>query len=316
MISPNQPRPLNILLAFDGSKHAFAAIDLLINLPLPTDSTITILGVLIPRESSNHSFLESSIDQAKAILDVKGFKIIPELIIGYPAEIVVQIAEARNPDLIVVGSKGLRATLGILLGGVAQQIVEYANQPVLVVRAPRKTLKRILLVIDESIYSQNALNYLAGGIPGVADKGCRRFPLPDDCDVRVMHVLPPIPSPERMIQAWPIGTEMIPPIPSLEQMETGWLKEEEENGQKLLDRAVNYLNQCPGITASGVLIRGDAAEKIIEYTEENAVDLIIAGSRGLSQIGSWFLGSVSRKLVHYAGCSVLIVKTPSQTSPA
>ena len=42
-------------------------------------------------------------------------------------------------------------------------------------------------------------------------------------------------------------------------------------------------------------------------TEKN-IDLVVVGSRGLSQVGGWLLGSVSRKLVHYAGCSVLIVK--------
>ena len=36
--------------------------------------------------------------------------------------------------------------------------------------------------------------------------------------------------------------------------------------------------------------------------------MVVCGSRGLSAVSGWLLGSVSRKLVHYAGCSVLIVK--------
>jgi nucleotide-binding universal stress UspA family protein len=63
-----------------------------------------------------------------------------------------------------------------------------------------------------------------------------------------------------------------------------------------------------GIQAKGVLLRGDAATEIIEYVNANQVDLIIAGSRGLSQMKRLLLGSLSRKLVHYAGCSVLLVK--------
>jgi nucleotide-binding universal stress UspA family protein len=42
--------------------------------------------------------------------------------------------------------------------------------------------------------------------------------------------------------------------------------------------------------------------------KQNQIDLIVAGSRGLSRVRSWLLGSVSRKLVHYSGCSVLIVR--------
>ena len=55
-------------------------------------------------------------------------------------------------------------------------------------------------------------------------------------------------------------------------------------------------------------MRGDAATEIIEYANQNQIDLIVAGSRGLSQMRRLLLGSLSRKLVHYAGCSVLIVK--------
>jgi nucleotide-binding universal stress UspA family protein len=34
----------------------------------------------------------------------------------------------------------------------------------------------------------------------------------------------------------------------------------------------------------------------------------VAGSRGLSNFKGLWVGSVSRKLVHYSNCSVLVVK--------
>jgi nucleotide-binding universal stress UspA family protein len=55
-------------------------------------------------------------------------------------------------------------------------------------------------------------------------------------------------------------------------------------------------------------LRGDAATEILNFAQNINADLIVAGSRGLSQIQGWLLGSVSRKLVHYARCSVLIAK--------
>jgi len=57
-----------------------------------------------------------------------------------------------------------------------------------------------------------------------------------------------------------------------------------------------------------VLKGGDAGTEIIEYVKKNKIDLIVAASRGLSRVRSWLLGSVSRKLVHYSGCSVLTVR--------
>ena len=99
------------------------------------------------------------------------------------------------------------------------------------------------------------------------------------------------------------------PVPSYETEEilTRQAEEEERNGELLLVDAVNDLSNY-GIEAKSVLLRGDAATEIIQYANENQVDLIVAGSRGLSQMRRLLLGSLSRKLVHYAGCSVLIVK--------
>ena len=67
-----------------------------------------------------------------------------------------------------------------------------------------------------------------------------------------------------------------------------------------------------GIESTPVLLRGDAATEILDYTDKENVDLIVAGSRGLSTFRGWLTGSVSRKLVHYSNCSVLIVKQPEK----
>ena len=308
MISLTTHRPLNILLAFDGSQHSLAAIDLLRDLQMTKQSFVTAVGVLIPRDSSNHAVMEAAMEQADLRLRQEGFSVNTEVILGNPAETIMQYAERIHPDLIVAGAKGLRHTLGILLGGVAQQIVEYAEQPVLVVRAPYRGIKRLLLVTDGSPSSQKAVEYLAGA----SDRGdqipCDRFPLPKNTEVYVMHVLPPSPSPELIAQSWPIGPDVLPPIPLDREAEAAWLAEEEKKGQELLDQTIDFLTNCSGMKATPILTRGDAATEIIQYVKDHEIDLILAGSRGLSEIRSWLLGSVSRKLVHYANCSILIVK--------
>ncbi|MBC8332106.1 MAG: universal stress protein, partial [Anaerolineae bacterium] len=104
-----------------------------------------------------------------------------------------------------------------------------------------------------------------------------------------------------------------PPIPT-ENFEIR-LKEQAQadlnRGEDLLKDAQRQLAQY-GIETTIAMERGDAATQIINYAKAQDIDLIVAGSRGLGQIQSWLLGSVSRKLVHYAGCSVLIVKTPPE----
>ena len=53
---------------------------------------------------------------------------------------------------------------------------------------------------------------------------------------------------------------------------------------------------------------GDPAEALIEVAEEQDADLIVVGSRGLTGIKRYLLGSVSSKVSEHAPCSVMIVR--------
>jgi nucleotide-binding universal stress UspA family protein len=274
--------PLNILLAVDGSAHARAAVQLLGGLPLPSSSQVTAVGVVTPRHTPGQEALSTALIETQMILGGTGVRVTTELLYGHPAQALTDFAEAHQPALIVVGAKGLRATLGILLGGVAQQVVEYGRQPVLVVRAPYQALRHVLLVTDGSAPSQHAVNYLA------------RFPLPAGAKTWVMHVLPPRPDPETL-------------VPEAREIMTRVVEYEQHEGQIMVEQATQKL-QTAQLQAEPILAHGDAATEIIEYAKEHSIDLVVSGSRGLSQVKGWYLGSVSRKLVHYAHCSVLIVK--------
>ena len=286
---------LKILMADDGSQHAQSAVELIRDLALLPKSRIMALRVFTPGQIDALPSLQSALDATKGRLLRTGSIIESELLLGSPAEKIIEIAEARKPDLIVLGAKGLRATLGILLGGVAQQVVEYSHCPTLVVRAPYLGLHRILIVVDGSPVSQQAVRYLV------------KFPLPAKVEVRVMHVLPPAQQPlgmEPHLDGW--RYQQI-----IDEADTVLMERQEKKGKALLDRTCKLLKQ-KGIEAAPVLSRGDAATEIIDYAKANKVDLIFAGSRGLSQFKGWWMGSVSRKLVHYSNCSILIVKGPGK----
>jgi nucleotide-binding universal stress UspA family protein len=152
----------------------------------------------------------------------------------------------------------------------------------------------VLLVTDGSDCSRQAAEYMGS------------FPWPENVQVRVMHVLPP--QPGEVMPSWPPGAEILTPIPPVREHERyDWQEEEECRGREILEQALKTL-QASGIEARSILMRGDAATEIIEYVKEHQIDLVLAGSRGLSVVQSWLLGSLSRKLIHYSGRSVLIVK--------
>ena len=288
---------LKILMADDGSQHAQSAVELIRGLSLPPGSRVMVLRVFTPGQISGIPEFESSLEKTKRQFMNAGITAETDLLLGSPAEKIIEIAETKKPDLIVLGAKGLRSTLGILLGGVAQQVVEYACCPVLVVRAPYQGLRRILLVTDGSANSQYSARYLT------------KFPLPEKVDVRVMHVLPPL-LPLLTMEPY-LGDWHTVYVPLPVKDETALQKKQEDKGHTLLKRTCDLLQRA-GVFSTPVLVRGDAATEIIEYVKSNEIDLIVAGSRGLSQFTGWWVGSVSRKLVHYSNCSVLIVKKPKK----
>ena len=53
---------------------------------------------------------------------------------------------------------------------------------------------------------------------------------------------------------------------------------------------------------------GHPSERILAVTKESGADAVVIGSRGLSGIAEFFLGSVSSKISQYANVPVLIVK--------
>ncbi|WP_046176463.1 universal stress protein [Domibacillus indicus] len=69
--------------------------------------------------------------------------------------------------------------------------------------------------------------------------------------------------------------------------------------QKLQDSEVSY---------SVKVLHGTPGPAIVEYANENAIDYVVLGSRGLNSLQEMVLGSVSHKVAKRAQCPVLIVK--------
>ena len=283
-----------ILLGDDRSEHAQAALALLEDLPLSVGTEVTVFRAFSPTQATDVVLMEDALNQTCNRLKEKGLAAHPELLLGVPTVKFMKHAEEQNPNLIIIGAKGLRATAGILVGGVAQQVVEYAPCPVLVVRAPYHGLHEVMLVTDGSDSSQHALDYLG------------RLPLPAAARLWVMHVLPPPPIPMLFMQT-ALGST---PVAFQDLGEAAALAAREElEGQALVDKALAAL-RTSGKPAWPILKRGDAASEIMAAAKEMKIDLLVTGSRGHSPIRSWMMGSVSRKLVHYSGCSVLVVRLP------
>jgi len=80
-----------------------------------------------------------------------------------------------------------------------------------------------------------------------------------------------------------------------------------EERNKILENTAAVFKE-KGINVKCDHSSGNPAEQICEYARKNDINLIVMGTRGVSNIGEMFLGSVSHKVLHLSPCPVLLVK--------
>ena len=134
--------------------------------------------------------------------------------------------------------------------------------------------KNILVPFDGSKYAEKALLYAANLAKEYGSK------------VTVIHVA--------IKKVYPLA-------------ETAVVIDTEKEGQEILKNSESQAKALD-ITAEYALVIGNPADEILKYATNNKIDLIVMGSRGLSDIKAFFLGSVSKKVSQRAECPVLIVK--------
>jgi nucleotide-binding universal stress UspA family protein len=159
-----EPKIRRILIAYDGSKHSNTAIRFLQDLPLPPQSHIFPVTVVqshmeaivktptLNLETNQHILEELKameeeagrklLENAGESFRKNGYKVSPLLLKGEPAEEILNAADTLNPELIVVGARGLSGIETFFLGSVSQRVARFANYSVLIVREPIKSRRK------------------------------------------------------------------------------------------------------------------------------------------------------------------------------
>jgi nucleotide-binding universal stress UspA family protein len=65
-----------------------------------------------------------------------------------------------------------------------------------------------------------------------------------------------------------------------------------------------------GLAVETIVVDGRAAEEILDYAQNNNVDLIVMTSHGKTGISRWFFGSVAQKVLQHSVTPVLIISPP------
>ncbi len=135
-----------ILVGIDGSPQSLRAAAIAGNLSRTEKTTLYIVVAYdpIPRdlgESSLQPLIASRIMAADELYEraldecgkVKG-TIIKEVLEGPPAEAILSVAQTRETDLIVMGTRGLGKLASFIMGSQSMKVVSEANCPVLLVK--------------------------------------------------------------------------------------------------------------------------------------------------------------------------------------
>jgi nucleotide-binding universal stress UspA family protein len=136
-----------IVIATDGSEGAEAAVSAGARVAR-TIGTRAVLVYVRPslgplgdpyyqeKLSEQMTHARAALERAHQLLGQEGVDADEEILEGGAADRVVELARARDAPLIVVGSRGLGAVAGALLGSVSSAIIHRADRPVLVVPTP------------------------------------------------------------------------------------------------------------------------------------------------------------------------------------
>ncbi len=191
----------------------------------------------------------------------------------------VLLAEARDAALVVLGNRGLGGFAGLLLGSVAVQVSAHADGPVLVVRGESRADGPVVVGVDGSELSQEAVRF---AFEEAAWRGTELV----------------------AVHAWlyptPVGPgDILPLVYDLDAF-----RDEEE--RVLAEAVAGWSERYPEVPVRRRLVRGSPGRALVE--ESRTAQLVVVGARGRGALGGLLLGSVSHAVLHHAHCPLAIVR--------
>jgi nucleotide-binding universal stress UspA family protein len=135
-------------------------------------------------------------------------------------------------------------------------------------------MKKILLGFDGSEGSENALN--------------KAMMLMDENGELIILAVVPLPSEKNLV----------------DQKTYELMKQKAKN---LIDNVIRDIGSHD-FTVTGMVEEGDIAAIIIDIASSLNCDIIVLGSKGVSEIGTYPIGSIANKVVQYAHKPVMIVR--------
>lgn len=220
---------------------------------------------------------ERALAKAKEIAAAKGYLIKTVLLEeGEPSARIVELADANNRELIIIGRRGLSNLERVFVGSVTKRVIGHSHGDVLVVpEGVPLAWDRILVATDGSPCSEAAVERAV------------HFAKVYGSTIDVVSV---VDVPDSLYGDAPDLTEVF------EGMSIGYA-----------DTAVQYA-ESKGLSATPHVITGVPYDIIPNLARSLGVTIIIVGSHGRTGMSRLLMGSVAEKIIGYTPCPVLVAR--------
>jgi len=295
---------MKILVAYDGSSYADAAIDDLQWAGLPQDADAIVLSAVewplqAPRswgmvDTGFPAELEAEIKAAERLAE-KGRdrlqKYFPKWKIhavsspaGHASTAILDKAADWSPNLIVAGTHGRSGLARVLLGSVSLKLIREATCSVRIARARQPGLPIRIVIGDDGSPEAEA---------AVAEVSRRTWPAGTEVRVVAVHQF-----------LLPVETPNLVMDPAL----YGKINEDEHSRLKSVIQRASEQLAIPGLKVEPVLDEGDPKEMLLKEARNWNASAIFVGSRGMGRVERILLGSVSSAAVAHAPCTVEVIR--------
>ncbi|TNH29269.1 universal stress protein [Micromonospora orduensis] len=262
-----QHRPLRVVHAFVWPLYATAQG------PLPTD-----LGL---RRQADQLVAEAVTEAKKVAADLP---VTGAVVDGPPTPVLLHAV--RDAALLVLGHRGLGGFTELLVGSTAVQVSARADCPVLVVRGEPRADGPVVVGVDGSAVSTEALGFAFA-------EAARR-----DAALVAVH-------------AWQIPTPFVAGevLPLVYDLDAATAVEE----RNLAEAVAGWSERYPEVPVRQRLVYGAPARALIE--ESATAQLTVVGAHGRGALGGMLLGSVSHTVLHHAKGPLAIVRHRAGSHP-
>lgn len=303
---------MKILLPIDGSEYSKNAIDFVASRTtvLGNNPTVELLNIQVPlparasrlvgREALDRYYEEEAdkvFTSARKVLKRDNITVTEAYRIGAPDEMIAQEADKLPADLIVMGSRGLTALKGLIMGSVTTGVLARTKCPVLLLRgkeAPLTDALRVGIAVDGSKYGMAAVNHVLKAIDFFG-KGAQFYL------INVVNDYAGAVMPDMAGMA----------LPALSESEV--LELQKKEFAETVD-PLRPLFEKAGLKPTEVCLVGNPSDEIAAFAKKNKLDLIVMGSHGYTRFKSAVMGSTATHIAAEGNVPLLIIRAADDES--